>query len=315
MPESQPEQVDRFPRSRSTPPCPHHSTEGGATASSLPSQRGHLRVPPERLVPRAHGGTARNRRRAGANGRGGSSWCPTRSPPNRRGPPEPQGLGPPQRAAAAPTRGRRAAGERAQSGGGGRARTDVPAAPQPPRRPAPAAARPPGPRCPPAARHGVMDHLQARGVSGLLPRAPSFPSFSARGPRPRPPGAAAINTRRPLILAGTVAAEVAGERAQDATAALPAPGTAGRGRERGGALTLCSPGWWDLRRPRTGAPRGHASPLWEKCWLGSPVAAPRGPPGFGQTKMTERAQMSLGRCLEGSARGRVERWRRGSQWG
>lgn len=86
-----------------------------------------------------------------------------------------------------------------------------------------------------------MDHLQAGSVSGLLPRVPSFPSFSAPalGLRP-PPCAAAINTRRPLILVGTVAAEVAGKRAaQDAAIALRGPagdrGTGGRGRQGWGA--------------------------------------------------------------------------------
>lgn len=68
-------------------------------------------------------------------------------------------------------------GGRVQSGGGGRALTDVPEAPQPP-------AAEPGRARPLAPRHGGMDHLQAGGVSGLLPRVPSFLTpFSAPGPR------------------------------------------------------------------------------------------------------------------------------------
>lgn len=212
----------------------------------------------------------------GEPGRAGPAGARAARRPIAAGPPSPGGWGSRRRRCRrnVPRLRRRASarhrGGCAQSGGGGRARTDVPGALQPPSRPA--ARSLPAARAAPPARHGVMDHLQAGSVSGLLPRVPSFPSFSAPAPGLRPPPcAAAINTRRPLILVGTVAAEVAGKRAaQDAAIALRGPagdrGTGGRGRQGWGArpprvarlrrtLPLCSPGWWDLRRPRMGAPQ------------------------------------------------------------
>lgn len=122
------------------------------------------------------------------------------------------------------------------------------------------------------------------------------------GLRP-PPCAKAINTRWPLILVGTVAAEVAGEpEAQDAAPALRgrarAQGARGRGRQGWGARGLP----WGLVSPRPcrfvsrvggicGGPewarRGDTHLLWEKRWLGSPVAAPHQPPRFCEAKMTE----------------------------
>lgn len=161
-----------------------------------------------------------------------------------------------------------------------------------------------------------------------LPSRPSPPP--APGLRP-PPCAAAINTRRPLILVGTVAAEVAGKRAaQDAATALRGPaghrGTGGRGRQGWGARP---PRVARLAAPCRFVPRvggicgGHEwarrsdkrlSPLGNMLAGVACHRAPR-PSRFCQAKMTHRAQRSLRRCLEGSARRRVERWRRGSQWG
>lgn len=261
---------------------------------------------------KARGGTARIQPPAGATSAGRVSLARPAGCPIAAGPPSPGGLAgglplpPPERAAAAPTH-ERGAGRRARSVWRRRPRADghSPSAaaarsPTAPRRPAP-----PGPS--PPARHGVMDHLQAGGVSGLL-RVPSLPSFSAPDPRAARAAAApgpvrsAINTRRPLNLAGTVAAEDACEpAAQDAAAALRGPArvrVGGRGRAGWGARgprwglrlaaprRLCFPGWWDLQGSRMGEPRGHAAVSFGRN-AGRGRPSPRSPPRFCQVKMTD----------------------------
>ena len=128
------------------------------------------------------------------------------------------------------------------------------------------------PRCratparPPPWWHGSSPGWWCKWPPSPRPFLPSFPSFAAAGPggcaRPcRTPArvAPAINTRRPLNLAGTVAAEVAGDRAaQDAAAAL-------RGRARGSGDRRVGPlglGRTGLRRgPRVAAPGRFVPPL------------------------------------------------------
>lgn len=126
----------------------------------------------------------------GQRGGAGPAGARAARRPIAAGPRCPGGLGPPpERAAAAPTR-ERQAGRRARSVwrrrpcADGRARS---AAAEPPRV---AELRPPGPR------HGGMDHLQAGGVSGLLPRVPSFLP-SPPSPPPAPGAARAPTERRP----------------------------------------------------------------------------------------------------------------------
>lgn len=137
----------------------------------------------------------------------------------------------------------------------------------------------------------------------LSPPSPPLPP-GLRAPLQRPARfAPAINTPRPLNLAGTVAAEDACEPAtQDAAAALRgrarARGTGGRGGEGRGARglrrglrpaaprPLCSPGGWDLQRPLMGAPRGHASVSFGRN-AGGVSRRCAAPPRFCQVKMTE----------------------------
>lgn len=158
-----------------------------------------------------------------------------------------------------------------------------------------------------------------------LPFPPSPPPTPGlRAPLQHPARfAPAINTRRPLNLAGTVAAEDACKRAtQDAAAAqrgqARARGGPAGGAARAGAHRGCAGGCVPPRAPTAlflgwvgfaEAPNGRAAGtrvclLWEKCWRGLPSPRPAATLLSGEN---DRAQMSLGRCLEGSACGRVER--------
>lgn len=265
-----PSQGLRFPAPSRVAPTLHrgHRGQGGGIASLQPSDQG-----------------------CGVEW-GGVRWGGprrTRPAPNRRGPAESRGAG-----AAAPTcRGcadARASegasawqgGGRAQSGGGGgRARTDVPHG-------SAAAARSPAWRrvARPPARHGVMDHLQAGGVSWpsrpSVPPPPSWPG-AVRVPVPAAP---VINSRR-LILAGPVAArdsrlQAGSKRLGGLRPCRTHPGIGGLGRtvwgglycrEWGASLHACDGPfvprlWWNVQRPR------HA----RLCPLGETPAGWSAPP-------------------------------------
>ena len=307
--------------------CPANWTTSGSPVSGggTGARRGTSRIQP------------------GARGQRGGAG-PAGARPARRpiaaGPPGPGGLGqppPPERAAAAPTRQRRA-GRRARSVwrrrpcADRRARSAAAASNRdaPRRRAAPAR--------PPPWWHGSSPGWWCKWPSSSRPFLPSPPSpapgpRAARAPAAPAPVVPAINTRRPLNLAGTVAAEVAGERAaQNAAAALRGPararGPGGRGREGWGAR-----GFAGVRvepRPAALFPRlvglveapsecaaGTRVPLLgKKCWPG--VARCRAPPPrFCQVKMTEprrawgaawRDRRGEGRRAGGRAPKRVEKY-------
>lgn len=159
------------------------STEGGAAlpggSEAQPTGTLRAKVPCHRGCRRTRPGCSL---RAGTNRAGaGRAGALTASRPIAEGPRSPGGLGQrAERAAAAPTRERGAGPSgRAQSGGGSGVWTDRRAGSA-----ALPAAQQPGPR-PPAlrsARHGVVDHLQAGGVSGLFYVSSSLPSGSPRSP-------------------------------------------------------------------------------------------------------------------------------------
>lgn len=202
----------------------------------------------------------------GKRGGAGPAGARTARRPIAAGPPCPGGLGqppPPERAAAAPTRQRRA-GRRARSVwrrrpcADRRARSAAAASIRdaPRRRAAPAR--------PPPWWRGSSPGWWCKWPSSPRPFLPSPPSpapgpRAARAPAAPAPVVPAINTRRPLNLAGTVGAEVAGERAAlNAAAALRGPararGPGGRGREGWGRTGLR----WG---PRRAAPGRFVPPL------------------------------------------------------